>query len=145
MNEIDNAIEIPNDDPCGAISVNVGSQCGDYTLYSTNDPATAGAFNPACNWNGGTDKDVWFRFTIPASGRAQVDGIYAGDVSMNDGAMAFYTGDDCGSLTYLDCIDAGAMETYIVTGDPGDKIWLQYWGYGGDRHGQCNCCTKIFE
>ena len=131
------SLEIPNDDPCGAISLIVEDQCGENTIFASNVPATSGSYNPGCYWNAGTDSDVWFRFTIPSSGQVKVEGI---ESSLVDGGMAFYSGQDCNSLTYLDCVDdLPGMETYIISGEPGDKIWVQIWGWDGGtgRFGIC--------
>ncbi|MDT8401237.1 MAG: DUF2341 domain-containing protein, partial [Bacteroidales bacterium] len=135
------SLEIPNDDPCGAISLVVENQCGENTIYATNEPATSGSQNPGCFWNSGTDSDVWFRFTIPSSGQVKVEGI---ESTLVDGAMAFYSGTDCNDLTYIDCVDTGpGMETFLVSGNPGDKIWVQFWGYDGET-GRFGICVTDF-
>ena len=107
-----------NDDPCGAITLPMGTTCSYTTYTNANATATAGVPAPGCaNYLGG---DVWFKVTVPASGQLTVDtqtGV------MTDSDMAFYTatGGSCPgtppTLTLLECDDldsANGLMAYIT-------------------------------
>lgn len=68
-----------NDDPCGAITIPVsspdftGNNCSASTTYSwTNATLTAATPNPSCAASGFSYiRDVWYKLTVPASGKIQ--------------------------------------------------------------------------
>ncbi len=134
------AIPPVNDDPCGAISLNVGNTCT-YTI-TTNENATTtqGVQVPSC---GGTIyEDVWYKAVVPASGGIIID---AEQVPANfaDGVVAAYKG-SCNSLILVGCNDdyqgSGNMPHLVITNQtPGDTIFIRFWKYGGGT-GQFKLC-----
>ncbi|MBL0036115.1 MAG: hypothetical protein IPP26_10235 [Flavobacteriales bacterium] len=67
---------------------------------STNVAATAtsttGLPGPGCaNYSGG---DVWYRVTVPASGRVTVTTSTVGGSALTDSGMGFYTAATCRSV-----------------------------------------------
>ncbi|MBC8173697.1 MAG: T9SS type A sorting domain-containing protein, partial [Chitinophagales bacterium] len=107
---------------------------------STNAGATNTTGVPAPGCGSYSGKDVWFTFTVPASGAVDIATL-AG--SLTDGAMAIYTG-TCASLTVLTCDDnsgPGSMP-YIESGiTPGSQIWLRFWEFGGGGEGSFQICV----
>lgn len=134
------AVPPVNDDPCGAISLNVGSTCT-YTT-ATNENATTTQGVPVPNCGGTVSEDVWFKAVVPASGGMIID---AEQVPNNfaDGAMAAYKG-NCTSLILVGCNDdyqgSGNMPHLNLTNQtPGDTIFIRFWKWGGGT-GQFKLC-----
>lgn len=131
-----------NDEPCGAISLSVGSSCSYTTFTNVNSTSSIGVPNPPCgNLNG---NDVWLKFVAPASGNAIVDAEFVTG-SFADGAMAVYKG-TCGSMVYLNCNDdyngSGNMPYLSLTGlTGGDTIFVRFWKYGGNGTGSFQLCV----
>ena len=132
---------LANNDPCGAITVPVTSNCS-YSAYS-NTGATNSSTTPAagCGSFGAGSLDVWFSFTVPASGIAIIE-TTAG--TMTDAAMALYSANACnGTFTLIQCDDdngPGLMPFLSFTGlTPGATYYLRYWGYNGGS-GTFNLC-----
>ncbi len=129
-----------NDDPCGAISLTVGTTCS-YTTYNNNcATASAGVPAPGCgSYNGG---DVWFQVTVPASGHLVFD-TQAGTIT--DADIAIYSG-TCSALTLLQCdathssnANMGRIDRNGLT--PGSTIWIRVWENGGDVNGTFGLCV----
>ncbi len=100
---------VPNNDNCSnAVSLAVnGSQCTQYTYtneYAT--PSSAQVEEPDCGeYKGG---DVWFKFTVPASGHLVIDAING---TNNDPVLGVYSG-NCGNFNLYDCHYGGILEGY---------------------------------
>ena len=146
------AAQPPNDDPCGAIDLMLGTGCT-YTDGNLNGAtATPGIPAPGCaNYQGG---DVWYSFVVPASGRViiQVNSSY-------DLGMAIYSASSCaGPFTLIECDDddgPGLNPTicrancslgctgvapsvtcaYNAPLTPGTTIWIRIWRYGNANPG----------
>ena len=131
-----------NDNPCTATSLPIGNLSCNYTPgTNVNATTTTGVPAPGCaNFNGG---DVWYSFTVPASGSVTID-MNAG--GMTDSGMAIYTGPNCNNLTLLECDDddgTGLMSQIVRTGlTPGSTIWVRVWEYGGDNQGTFGICVQ---
>ncbi|MCX6200292.1 MAG: gliding motility-associated C-terminal domain-containing protein [Bacteroidetes bacterium] len=133
-----------NDNPCTAIPVTVTNSCA-YTQYSNaNATATAGIPAPGCaSYSGG---DVWFSFTVPASGNVTLDGNTG---VITDGGMAVYSATACnGTFTLIQCDDDnsanGLMPSLNLTGlAPGATMYVRFWEYGNDNNGTFSLC--IFD
>jgi PKD repeat protein/photosystem II stability/assembly factor-like uncharacterized protein len=131
-----------NDEPCGAVSLNVGQSCTYSTHSNVNATSTTGISSPPCGGYNGND--VWFKFVAPNSGYANIDAeAVAG--SFVDGAMAAYKG-SCGNLTYLSCEDdfngSGNMPFMSLNGlTGGDTIFIRFWKYGGNGSGDFKLCV----
>ncbi len=135
-------VTIANDDPCGAISLAVGSTCTYSTETNVNATYTQGVPVPNC---GGTIiEDVWFKSVVPSSGSIIIDAApIAG--SFADGAMAVYKG-SCSSLILVGCNDdyqgSGTMpHIELQNQTPGDTLFIRFWQYGGGT-GQFQLCVS---
>ena len=129
---IDTLVLLANDEPCGAISLPVGSTCV-YTTANNNGATTSiGIPPPGCG--GAISQDVWFKAVVPASGSMIIDAEQvAGNFS--DGLMAAYLG-SCSSMTLLACNDdyngSGNMPHITLNNQtPGDTVFIRFWKYSG--------------
>jgi hypothetical protein len=133
---------IPNDAPCGSISVPVTPACS-YTAYSNAGASNSTGFPaPGCGSFGAGSLDVWFSIVAPASGIAIIEST-AG--TLTDGAMALYAATACnGAYTLVNCNDDGGpglMPFLSFTGlTPGTTYYLRYWGFGSGS-GSFNLCV----
>jgi len=147
-----------NDEPCGALNliVNNGSCAYQSAILGTASTISTGMPAPGCSSLG---PDIWFEFTVPASGRVIVDMSTSGGPT--DMGMAWYTGPDCNNLnTLIECDDDdsqnGAMSmichagaSCVVPGDcqqnpiltPGTQVWVRIWEYGGGTFGPFDICA----
>ncbi|MBK6343406.1 MAG: hypothetical protein IPF41_12670 [Flavobacteriales bacterium] len=132
-----------NDDPCGAISISLGSTCS-YTTYSNvNASATAGIPTPGCStYSGG---DIWFSFVAPASGLVAIR-TTAG--SLTNAAMALYQATACnGTFTLISCDNtSGTGNMPFLSYTPleliaGTTYYLRVWGNNGNS-GTFNLCLN---
>ena len=105
-----------NDDCSGIIDLGEAPYCSDPAEY-TNINATASdidpVFNiPACFSSGGVQRDVWFQFTVPASGTLVdftilVNGNTGGNGTLKNPQIPVYRGDCAyGQLNELACASA---------------------------------------
>ncbi len=134
-----------NDDPCGAISLDVNTSCI-YTTYNNNlATASPGLTDPGCgNYNGA---DVWFKISIPNNGYHVVVDLQAGVLS--DLAMAVYSGTDCNNLNLLNCdANSGLLNMPSLTIDDGclfaeanNEFWIRVWDENGDENGSFDICA----
>ncbi len=124
-----------NDNPCNAIALTPGASraFGTYTNFSAT--STAGVPAPTCgNYVG---QDVWFRVTVPASGRI---GIELRSGTMSNPAMAVYTAASCtGTFTQRACDDdsgEGNDPQLTVSGlTAGSTAYVRVWDWGNDDPG----------
>lgn len=152
-----------NDDPCYATPLQVNSFCSYVT--STNFCATAseglqpGIPAPGCgNYSGG---DVWFKVTVPPSGRLILDMDAAGGPT--DMGMAIYRSstNNCNNVNQLiECDDDdsqnGSMPmicragtSCLIPGDcqqnatltPGETIYIRVWEYENNEMGPFEICA----
>ncbi len=127
-----------NNDCSGAIELTPAAACS-YSTFDNTSATDSGEGTPGCASLG---PDVWFYFTIPASGTVEID---TEEIDFSDGAMAVYTGNNCSSLTELDCDDDGgtnSMPYLSLTGlTPGETIYIRVWEYGGDLEGEFGICV----
>ncbi len=132
----------PNDNPCGATGLTVGTSCG-LTPFSTQNATglaaniTTAPASPSCGLPvaGG---DVWFSAVMPATGSMTFN-TQAG--TLTDLAMAVYTltagsiATPCptavtGTLTEAGCNDnfgANPMPSVTVGGTPGTTYYIRLW------------------
>ncbi|MBK6343413.1 MAG: T9SS type A sorting domain-containing protein [Flavobacteriales bacterium] len=142
----------PNDNPCGAIALQVNNGCYFQAPFSTQfatitggtAPSVLSIPNPSCN-GGPYNSDVWFTATVPASGQLVLD---TDDMQLTDGGYAVYTATGtCGgnnlSLTQVPAGNGGcsvggstngaAMPTSTVTGlTPGATVYIRVWRQSGN-------------
>ncbi len=130
-----------NDNCADASTLSVGSSCS-YTGATTTG-ATASTPAPQGNCSTTGYKDVWFKFTMPATGTATIR-TTAG--SLTDGVMELYEGTTCGALTYLACEDDNVngnnstMPVLTLNAAAGATIYVRFWGYYGSS-GTFNICV----
>lgn len=117
-----------NDDPCGAIPINVGGTCS-YTQYdNTGATGTSGVGNPSCGGYNG--EDVWFAAVVPPSGNLILDGSAGSLTNVN---AAVYTATSCaGPFTEVGCdINSSSnpdMPNIQLTGlTPGTYVYIRVW------------------
>lgn len=147
-----------NDDPCGAIALNVNAGSCSYqtAVLGTSTTATPGIPAPGCSSLG---PDVWFTAVVPASGRLIIDMSAAGGPT--DMGMAWYTAPSCaGPFTLIECDDDdsqnGALSMICRTGvictvpgdcqqnatlTPGTVVYVRIWEYGGGTFGPFDICA----
>ena len=138
------ALEPPaNDEPCGAISLTVGTSCSLSARTNVSATNTNAAVAPGCGSFTGSSRDVWYSFTAPTSGIAIIQST-AG--TLTDGSMALYKAAACtaSGLSLVQCSaddGAGAMP-FLRFADlvPGDTYYIRYWGTGSSS-GTFNLCV----
>ena len=129
-----------NDDPCDAENIAVNTSCVFETFTNEGATNTVGAPAPGCaNYQG---SDVWFSFTVPASGNVQVD---VSEIGMDDPDAAAYSG-SCGALTLIACEDGTAVNDWnptltLIGLTPGETIWIRVWSYGNVVNGSFELCA----
>ena len=143
----------PNDDPCG-INATTTLTVGGATCTWTNAgipnncaSATAGIPAPGCgNYNGG---DIWFKFTVPATGNVLIDTKPGTTNPMGDAAMAAYAATGCGGpYTLVACASNGSSANALfpqvsLTGrTPGETIWLRVWSENNASSGSIEFCLS---
>lgn len=133
-----------NDNPCGAVSLTVGTSCS--YVNSTNAAATGSTGIPApgcASYNGG---DVWFSAVVPANGRLIID---SNTGTMTDGGMALYTTapNNCsGTFTLVECDDDDSVNGDMPMIDraglaPGSTVWIRFWAYNNAGNGTFQICA----
>ncbi|MBS1534835.1 MAG: T9SS type A sorting domain-containing protein [Bacteroidetes bacterium] len=127
-----------NDDCTGAESITVGTAFADFAVVGTNASAsstTGLTFN--CQTN--RKNDVWYSFTVPASGSFTVETDTNTGTAMTDSVVSVFSG-TCGALTEVGCDDDtgnGNFSKVSVTGqNPGDTLYIGVWTYGTGNDGE---------
>lgn len=131
-----------NDDPCGAILLNVTSNPLNYISASligaTNTSNGITIYDPNCSiYNNGPD--VWFKAVVPPSGNLA---FITYDSTIYDTGIEAYSGANCNSFNYtnlLACDDDGnstslfgTMSRIVLSQQtPGDTIFLRVWKRNG--------------
>ncbi len=130
-----------NDNPCGATSLAVNTNCSFTTSTTTNSTGTAGPPPPTCaNY---VSSDVWFSALVPANGSLIIE-TAAGVIT--DGGMAVYTAPSCaGPFNQIACDDdggTGLMPALTLNGlAPGTTVYIRFWEFGGDSNGSFSICV----
>ena len=131
---------VENNDCADAIQLTVGSTFESDAVVGNNTGATDSAIAaPSCgNYQGG---DVWYSFTVPASGHVYVETGFADESMTNfDTVIAVYSGTCDGTLTEIDCDDDGADAgnfSYMELSDltPGEVLLVRVFEYFNDNVG----------
>lgn len=134
-----------NDEPCNGTTLTVGTYCN--TLQSTTvGSTTTSAPTPSCG--GFLGADVWFRVTVPATGRVDITTSTVGGSAFTDGAMAVYTASGTcptpGTFTQVACSDdaVGLMPAVSLTGrTPGELLFVRVWHRNNTACGTFNICA----
>ncbi len=94
-----------NDECIGSIALIPGSAFGiNPVTGSILGATTTTSITPSCP----TSYDVWYSFTVPASGNLTIETQVAFENSMTDSVLTAYTG-TCGTLTQIGCDDNGGL------------------------------------
>lgn len=135
---IDNPLPLPNDEPCNATPLTVSPTCIFSSSTNVGASPTATVGTPSCgSYSGG---DVWFSFTVPASGHINI-ATQAG--TLTDATMALYSG-NCGTLGEIACNDdAGSLMPFLdMSGlSPGTTLHLRMFGFSGAQ-GTFDVCVS---
>ena len=124
---------IPLNDNCGqAIILSIGTVCAVQTF--TNALATAQpdsiAPDPACgHYKGG---DVWFTFTMPASGKLRIE--------LSPAQATLYKG-SCGAFTKVDCMQLDGLRTIHDTSLAGETMYLRVYTYNNEEGAPFSLCV----
>jgi len=133
-----NAPVIPGSSPCTAIPIDTG-QC----VVADNTSFTGTGLNPGCAYYLGSD--VWFSLIVPPSGNFSVETDSGG---LSDTGLAIWADSACTDLHLLACDDdAGdGYFSYLDIYDlvPGEKIYIEVFGYGGGT-GSFRLCANALE
>jgi len=134
----------PVNDPCStAVVLPIGNEpcygTGAWNVYNYGNP-TVSLNNSLVSNCGDNCGDLWYTFTMPASGTVLVEGNDEyGFLGLNNSeiSVASYTG-PCSNLTPLDCEQGGTFDdpTYFVSAAPGTQIYLQVFDDGGDDNNE---------
>ncbi|HRH37365.1 MAG TPA: T9SS type A sorting domain-containing protein [Flavobacteriales bacterium] len=127
-------VPLVNDDPCGAISLTLGTTCS-YTTYNNSAATASSGTIPAPGCGNYSSGDVWFSFVAPSTGLVTIR-TSAG--TLTNMAMAVYSATACnGTFTLISCDDNnGPNNTSFLTLTPlelvaGQTYYLRVWGSGG--------------
>ncbi|MEZ4917296.1 MAG: hypothetical protein R2836_09985, partial [Chitinophagales bacterium] len=124
-----------NDNPCGAITLNVGSSCN-YSTYTTVGATYTSSPSATCGYYSSCSsriRDVWFKFTVSSSSPTFISTSALG---LTDGVIEIFSGNVCGGTgTLITCIDDGSQGTmpdYLLNGVPiGTEIYIRFYSYQG--------------
>lgn len=124
-----------NDDPEGAIALQVGSVFADFAITTSNVSATDTMIDdPSCANYGGSD--VWFTVVPPSTGQVIIEVDTAGGIT--DTGMSIYTG-EIGALVELECNDDGGNGLFSLVSltdqDPAAPLFIRVWEFGGNAFG----------
>lgn len=132
-----------NDDPCGAVTLTLGTSCS-YTAYS-NVYATSTASIPAAGCGSYSGGDVWFKFVAPSTGLVTLR-TTAGTLTNAD--MALYSATACNGTFNLILCDAtsGVGNMPFLSFTPlelvaGQTYYLRVWGDNSST-GTFNLCAE---
>lgn len=165
-----------NDNPCSAIQLPVVTTTCNYLQFSnvnatsTNSSLAptpsncAGGSGAMIGGYGASSKDVWFKITVPASGKLYIQAKpNIGSGAITDGVMALYSASSCSALTQIACADdyplypGGTHDNLPLISATGlapmSTVYLRYWGYGSAQgtFGLCvttsdndNCANALY-
>lgn len=133
----------PNDSCAYAITIPVDSGFAVHATVGTTMFATteSGFGNPSCA--GSISNDVWYTFTVPASGNVTVQ-TSAMNTTASDLVLEVYSG-ACGSLTLIDCNDddnpdpapsSGHPRISLMGQTPGAVLHARVMPYSSNYYGE---------
>jgi hypothetical protein len=128
----------PNDNPCTATPLSVGTSCvfePGTNLWATN---TVGPPNPTCG--SFSFRDTWFSAVVPASGNLAINTSL---ISANSMGMAVYSAPSCsGPFTEVICNAATPPSTLLTGLTPGSTVYIRVWPPGNIApQGTFNICA----
>jgi len=138
----------PNDDPCGAIVLDVedAATCITSIPYVWTDATDTPGFPvPPCGqYNGG---DVWFTFELTENASLFITTTTM--VLPYDGVMALYKASSCdGTFELVDCNDDGGPvrmpEISLLNAESG-TYYIRFWVFNGNTSGNIGICVAAAE
>ncbi len=131
-----------NDDPVGALPLEVGRRFEDNMVVGTNEASTnsedfdATIPNPNCaNYSG---EDVWYTIDVPASGNLNIETNRHEISRLSDTGIAVYSG-TIERLVLVDCDDFNGFNSFsrldLVGQTPGETLYVRVWDNGGSNQG----------
>ncbi len=134
------------DDPCTSVNLPIsGTTCIPSAGTNLTATATTGVTDPSCgDYQGG---DNWYNIIMPNNGLEVI--VELTSISAFDGALAVYSGDDCGNLTLLSCDDnsGGGNNALVRISDGclfenlGETYWIRVWENGNNNNGAYSICA----
>lgn len=129
------ALPDPGSGPCAPLEL-----LADECLLADNTTFIASGYPGNCaEFNGG---DIWFSTVIPESGSLLFQTFQTG--GLNDTGIQIWTGEDCFDLDSGNCDDDGGSDYFsLLTAfgfAPGETVYIQVWGYGGQT-GEFEICA----
>jgi hypothetical protein len=140
----------PVEDVCtGAIDIPVASSsCGGMTTGNNTGASNSNSDSPAppaATCTGFSGGDIWFKFTVPASGNAIISGASSDCCSFL--WYELYEGSDCANLTKVSCSSTNgnnpsSFEQTVSGRTPGETLWIRAWdSSNNDGPGDFNFCV----
>ena len=146
---------ISNEDPCTALTVNVGASCT-FQRFSNEGALNSVVGDPGnCDGtgvSGYSGGDVWFKVVVPASGSLIVNTNTESAAPSNLEwayriGIAAYSG-TCGALTKINCqisplskVPPDAVTLSITGRTPGETLYLRMWEWGNTDNGKFYLCV----
>ena len=129
-----------NDNPCDALTINPSTSCIYFNGTNANTITSSVTTPPCGNFVG---YDIWYSTTVPNSGILTIN---TENGTLNDMAMAAYTGTDCGNLIFLACDDNSSSNSNmpklsLTDLTPGSTIFIRLWDKYGDETGTFSICV----
>lgn len=132
-----------NDEPCGAISLSLGSSCTFSTQSTVAASATVGPPDPGCGGYSGAD--VWYSFVAPSTALVT---LRTTSGTLSNMGMAVYSATACnGTFTLIACDNtSGPGDMPFITLTPleivaGQTYYVRLWANGGGT-GTFNLCAN---
>ncbi|HAW52380.1 MAG TPA: hypothetical protein DCX54_08665 [Flavobacteriales bacterium] len=123
-----------NDDCANAIDLSPGNAVYSNAFATADTAGTAP--NPTCGFYNGAD--VWFTYTVPASGEIKIlkKNLGAGILPM----MQLYSG-VCGNMTRLQCAQFNSTIQFTDSNLIGQKLYLRVFSYSSSSGGSFGLCA----
>jgi hypothetical protein len=145
-----------NDEPCGAIDVPVVAgepilvDCLPTIVYSyTNATLTPAIPNPTCVATGSAVKDIWYKFTVPASGSFVIKTANVNPSNVNDIVLSIFSATSCnGMFTQIDCNDDIPSNVYPRIQNSaiaGQVIYARIFMLDGSASAEFKMCVSDYS
>ncbi len=123
-----------NDNCADAIHLDMNTECtsASYSSIDATAEPTDVAPNPSCGFYQGAD--VWFTFTVPASGNVRIEASGASGQAQ----WALYTG-SCGSMTEVLC--GNTIQNLMIPALAGQTLYMRSFRQGSADGHDFNLCV----
>ena len=126
---------VAGNSPCNAIPIDTVS----CTLYNNTGFSHSGLIAGCAN---NTGAEMWFQVTVPSTGNLRINTDIG---TIFDTGLGIWTGNNCTNIQPIDCDDdngpANFSSVYLYDLTPGQKLYIQVWGYNG-AVGSFKLCAK---